>query len=53
MRVVLSTMLALMFGGGMSLLTGSVGSAPVAATAAPVVAHAMPRAAVAGSDFPA
>jgi hypothetical protein len=43
MRVVLSTMLALMFGGGVSLLAGSVGSAPVAATAAPVVAHAMPR----------
>lgn len=44
MRAVVSTMLALMFGGAVSLVAGSVGSAPVAATAAPVVTHAMPRA---------
>lgn len=46
MRVVVSTMLALMFGGGTSLLVGSAGSGPVQATAAQVGAHAAPRATV-------
>jgi hypothetical protein len=44
MRAVVSTMLALMFGGGMSLLAGSASSAP--ARAATPVAHAQPRATV-------
>lgn len=39
MRVVVSTMLALMFGGGVSLLAGSAG-------ATPRIAHALPRATV-------
>jgi hypothetical protein len=45
MRAVVSTMLALMLGGGVSLVAGSASSAP--AQAAVPVAHAMPRTAVA------
>ena len=49
MRAVVSTMLALMFGGGVSLLAGSAGPASARAASPQVVAHAEPRAAVSTS----
>ncbi|HEX3689588.1 MAG TPA: DNRLRE domain-containing protein [Solirubrobacteraceae bacterium] len=49
MRAVVSTMLALMFGGGVSLMAGSAQSVPARAAAVRQVAHAMPRAAVSTS----
>ncbi len=46
MRAVVSMMLAVMFGGGVSLLAGSGSSAPARAATPRVVAHAEPRATV-------